>query len=491
MKLSMWMIANRLQSLDMKLDIRGNAPVILNSARRVYATNCVHVYAENNDVICNGEGDSIRFEDTDLTLGFEIVASVFDYFQDWMDRLIRLTRERDYQGVVDLAYEVFKNPIVLLDGNNRVLGMTREYSPDSLDEEWEYLCKYGYSSLNAVQQMRYDYNTFDYWYHGPKRFNFSGSNFLGYEGLTYCMYCNDSICGRINVLAKDRELNTGDSQLLEQVAMMLEPMLGQIYYESVLNNTNVFYNILFGNPYDQKQLDTQLCYQQWHADDNYYLTIVEVTGRDHHPASDSAVEQLLHVLARQATGCMVMKKQPYILLLGTKNLSTEPSMTPIFNMLTGHNPIRIAFSLPAHGIKQTAFLYEQALYALNEGKRCHPESRFYDFFDYAIDYILESGALLSSVQACMPAVLELYERHQQNGDELFRTLQIYLENERSISRTSEALYTHRNTVLYRIRKIQDLFDHDLSDSYTREYTLLSIKILYLYHRKTNDHYCKT
>ena len=70
MKLSMWMIANRLQSLDMKLDIRGNAPVILNSARRVYATNCVHVYAENNDVICNGEGDSIRFEDTDLTLGF-------------------------------------------------------------------------------------------------------------------------------------------------------------------------------------------------------------------------------------------------------------------------------------------------------------------------------------------------------------------------------------------------------------------------------------
>ena len=141
MKLSMWMIANRLHSLDMKLDIREDAPVILNSARRVYATNCVHVYAENNDVICSGEGDFIRFENTDVTLGFEIVASVFDYFQDWMDRLIRLTRERDYQGVVDLAYEVFKNPIVLLDGNNRVLGITREYAPDALDEEWEYLSK--------------------------------------------------------------------------------------------------------------------------------------------------------------------------------------------------------------------------------------------------------------------------------------------------------------------------------------------------------------
>ena len=486
MKLSMWMIANRLHSLDMKLDIREDAPVILNSARRVYATNCVHVYAENNDVICSGEGDFIRFENTDVTLGFEIVASVFDYFQDWMDRLIRLTRERDYQGVVDLAYEVFKNPIVLLDGNNRVLGITREYAPDALDEEWEYLSKYGYSSLNAVQQMRYDYNTFDYWYHGPKRFDFSGSNLLGYEGLTYCMYCNDSICGRINVLAKDRELNTGDSQLLEQIAILLEPVLGQIYYENVLNNTNVFYNILFGNPYDKKQLDAQLTYQQWHADDEYYLTLVEVMGLDNHPASDAAVEQLLQVLARQATGCMVMKKHPYILLLGTRNLATDPSMTPIFNTLTARNPIRLAFSMPIRGVEQTTFLYEQTKYALTEGKRRYPESNFYDFFDYAIDYILESGTLLSSVRACMPAILELWERHQQNGDELFRTLQIYLENERSISRTSEILYTHRNTVLYRIRKIQDMLDHDLADPYTREYALLSIKVLYLYHRKNRQ-----
>ena len=45
MKLSMWMIANRLSSLDIELDIREDAPVILNSARRAYATNCVWVYA--------------------------------------------------------------------------------------------------------------------------------------------------------------------------------------------------------------------------------------------------------------------------------------------------------------------------------------------------------------------------------------------------------------------------------------------------------------
>ena len=126
MKLSMWMIANRLSSLDMELDIKNDAPVILKSARRVYATNCVHVYQENNDVVCNGEGNTIRFQNMDLTQGFEIIASVFDYFQDWMDDMIRLTRERDYQGVIDLAWQVFQITIVMLDGNNRVLGISRQ-----------------------------------------------------------------------------------------------------------------------------------------------------------------------------------------------------------------------------------------------------------------------------------------------------------------------------------------------------------------------------
>ncbi|MEI3246748.1 MAG: helix-turn-helix domain-containing protein, partial [Lachnospiraceae bacterium] len=50
-------------------------------------------------------------------------------------------------------------------------------------------------------------------------------------------------------------------------------------------------------------------------------------------------------------------------------------------------------------------------------------------------------------------------------------------------KTSEALFTHRNTVLYRIRKIQGMLDHDLNDPYVREYCLLSIKVLELYNRK--------
>lgn len=47
--------------------------------------------------------------------------------------------------------------------------------------------------------------------------------------------------------------------------------------------------------------------------------------------------------------------------------------------------------------------------------------------------------------------------------EYFTTLQVYLENNRSVSRTSKQLYLHRNTVAYRIRRILDVLDVDLDD----------------------------
>ena len=87
MKLSMWMIANRLNQIDLELNIKKDAPIILKSARRAYATNCVHIFQSGNDVICNGEGDYIRIKDINISQGFEIVQSIFDFYNDWSDNI--------------------------------------------------------------------------------------------------------------------------------------------------------------------------------------------------------------------------------------------------------------------------------------------------------------------------------------------------------------------------------------------------------------------
>ena len=65
-----------------------------------------------------------------------------------------------------------------------------------------------------------------------------------------------------------------------------------------------------------------------------------------------------------------------------------------------------------------------------------------------------------------------------NGD-LYDTLRAYIDCERSLSRTAAALFTHRNTVLYRIRKCQDLLGGDLDSAEKRLYIRISMQALEL------------
>ena len=109
MKLSMWMIANRLSPLmDIATNIRMDAKPILNSARVAYSTNTAHVYQSGRNVIVEGEGgDHITLFDIQLKEAFEIIQGVFDYYQDWETAMEEAVADGDYQRAVDSSWLVF------------------------------------------------------------------------------------------------------------------------------------------------------------------------------------------------------------------------------------------------------------------------------------------------------------------------------------------------------------------------------------------------
>lgn len=321
MKLSMWMIANRLTYFDLELHIKEHAPAILNSARLAYATNCVHVYQEKDYIVCNGEGDIIKLFHMELTEAFEIVQGIFDFYEDWMTALLQDLQQKDYQGAIDRAWLVFKNPMILFDGNTKVLGITQQYPADSMDQEWEYLCNYGYSSLNAIQQMRYQHSNIDFTRHGVQAFSFEKDTLLKYSGYTFCLYYKDILCGRLNLLLKDREINTGDLQLITQLALPLEYNLGQSVSDKNKNNRNVFYNLLTGHPYEQHCLETQLAYQGWSLQELFYLTLIEVQEQNRQQDFSQHLHMIAHMTEQQLQNCVILNYKSYVLILSNQDLS--------------------------------------------------------------------------------------------------------------------------------------------------------------------------
>ncbi|MFV0528516.1 MAG: PucR family transcriptional regulator [Lachnospiraceae bacterium] len=486
MKLSMWMIANRLSSLEMEVQIAEDAPAILNSARRAYATNCVHVYQDKEDVICNGENNTIVLKNMDVVQAFEIIQSVFDFYEDWIEWMICLIRKKDYQELVNQAWLGFHNPLILFDGNNKVLGISEQYAPDDIDDEWSYLCRYGYSSLNAVQYMRFNQSSIDFSKPGLQAFAFAKSPQMAFGGISYPMFCDEITCGRLNILAKDRPLNLGDYQLLEKLISILEPNLGQLYYETYLRNSNVFYNVLFGKAYDEQKLQVQMEYQQWSTEDLFQLAVVQVAERCERKECVYDIKILLHTIQQQRPDCVVLKKGTDIMILSNKILSDDKNILVLLRQLARNNPIRIGFSLPADDLLQVSYLYNQATAAIELGCLRHPRELCHDFFNYAADYIIEAAPLLNCVHACHPLVRTLWQQKSEHKDDMFDTLQVYLENDCSVSRTADLLFIHRNTIVYRTKKLHELFNDTLRDVYVRDYVRISIRVIKLYAAKYGE-----
>lgn len=134
-------------------------------------------------------------------------------------------------------------------------------------------------------------------------------------------------------------------------------------------------------------------------------------------------------------------------------------------------------SLPVENILHLSTAYIQADYALDWAFRLRSYRWCVTFEDCALEYLVSRIApptALDQYLSPVPKLLRRYDR--EHGSLYFATLKSFLLNERSVSKTAEALIIHRTTLLYRLEKIFSLTKVDLDNEDVRLYLLLSFRL---------------
>ena len=98
--------------------------------------------------------------------------------------------------------------------------------------------------------------------------------------------------------------------------------------------------------------------------------------------------------------------------------------------------------------------------------------RFNEAFPHVLYGVLKEKNSLPGF--CHPAVLSLWQSHMEQDLTLIHNLKCYLINGRNIAETARTLHLHRNTLIYRLRKIEDLLH--ISLDYLDENMLLYLLI---------------
>ncbi len=129
---------------------------------------------------------------------------------------------------------------------------------------------------------------------------------------------------------------------------------------------------------------------------------------------------------------------------------------------------------PAEALEHWLTSFRQAGQALKMALRLS-ESKplfFPDLSVYRLLLQIEGNPELKAFEEEILGSLLAYE----NSEELIRTLDAYFEFNGNLKRTARALYIHRNTLIYRLERIQEITGLDLSNPHTRLALQLTLHI---------------
>jgi purine catabolism regulator len=132
-------------------------------------------------------------------------------------------------------------------------------------------------------------------------------------------------------------------------------------------------------------------------------------------------------------------------------------------------PARTLADWPAH--------YAQAVQAMQLGERLKLTNQFVEFNSlgiYRLLYDLEDQAPVRRFSDEIIRPLAEYDAH--NRGSLVKTVEAYFTHHGNISQTAETLFVHRNTLLYRMERIQELTGLNLDQSNMRLALHLALKL---------------
>lgn len=402
----------------------------------------------------------------------------------WRNRLQQAVfNSTSLQGIVDIAAEELEATITVTNpGYKFIAGY---FHPDIQDEVSLELMQNGYHTYEMIQKIFQEKLI----YTSPDQ---STMEFLAsFSGLYHCVRY---IRYRSILVARLVIMLNGPTP--DPYYMDLCQLVSECIANAVLSNQGIDYSgnvelsslvsdLIEGRLYNPEELNQRLKQVQLTVRRSYHLILVRI-----HNSSDQGLFPWNYItgqLQQAFRHCDAVIYRGDILLLARK---TQRGSRPSFNqellqqILEQYDGRAVIGNASEH-LSSMAPMYNQCKGAMRIATKMDPDRRIYFFEEYSIYQIIEMAAdsefnHLSSrnlVHLCNNELIALVLYDKKNDTNLTDMLFVYLTHERNMTLTANVMYMHRNTLLYKIRKIEEIIGCSLDDPSLRERFLFSYRVM--------------
>ena len=428
--------------------------------------------------------------DMDAVDFFIYVQNIFEKYFDWCARMDEyLIRNRSIQEILSLSEKVIGNYITISDSAFSRVAYTQGLVCD--DPLTLNLVSKGYHDQEAISLFSRN-NLLDYWRDAVDIYEKNPSSITKYPMLGKVIHYNNSYFAHVVMLCDKKPLTPG---LKDVFKILIDHLMVCFERQWIDNNQmphvydSLLLEMLSSDSIPQDVINARARNAGIPVKGTFWL--VKVSTDDQ---TGIMLQRLSQELSAKLPGSRVtLSKDILIGLVCLKNSSVPAPMIKELQEIMERYESCCGISDPFDSLTMIKTAGEQASIALGYAKRgTEPEfaigsleliPRVRKFGAVYPRYMLTSSSEILHIAASTKAsraLKTLADHDAKHGTNNLRLLFVYLTNERKASDTAKIMHMHRNNVIYRVGKIADMINMDLSDSGVRFRLLLAYEI---YRRK--------
>lgn len=394
-----------------------------------------------------------------------------------IELLCRMTHAESLQELCDLTYRIIGNPVFISDLAHTILAYTKCVEVE--DPIWHENVELAHLQRNNLRQNR-EVGAVHFSSSSTRRPVLVEDDYIPFPRVIKTLSNKGRAVGVMVVTAYLKPFEENILDMVDLISSFVVPqmMKERFFFSSSQQSVeNFFINLLNGVDYSREEVERRLeilDYKQMPY--TYLLCICLVAGSEDREAT--SVRLLLDDFRGLGSARVFLYNSSLLCLYGSETpVENWEEQAPQLNELMREGRLQAGVSRRVERIDKLIDYYQQAQDALELGLWLQRP------FTYTGYDTLSSFLLFCRVPEgdlglyCHEKIQRLQAYDAAHGTDLCATLQVYLEQTKSLAKTSEALFIHRNTVRYRINKCMELMNTDLEDGNEIFAFILSLRIL--------------
>ncbi len=377
-----------------------------------------------------------------------------------------LASNQSPQKIIDITAKLVKNPMYISDSSFKMIARWGDEMGEA-NSTWRYQIKYSYLPYTVTEDL-IESGEIEEFYGKKNAWVVRGSvAFPNLPFVSKSIQKDGKHFGNFFIIEFYKRLNDCDLEVADKLGDILSvAKFGEKNYleSSTLYHSHFLAELIEGSIEDNQIVRDQVRALGWNMNDKYFLALYNTVEDD-----IAICNHLIAMITSNIDAQCLIYKDRVLAVVNCERDSEEKFLTHIKSMEDDFNR-SVGISECYKNFLDTAQYYDQACFALEytpkEGK------------SKAIMYSNKFAAdVIRRIDDYMPthyAVDLLHEYDIKHNSDLCKTLYKWIAHDRNTVATAESMYLHRNTLMNRLKRIEEIMGINLDDINVRLRVLLSL-----------------